>query len=121
MTPMKTPRLFLMALTIFAGLLLAQGDAFKAPAPAHIALQAFTYHDVTLTGGPLAEQAQFAREFYLAIPNDNLLNGFRLRAGLPAPGNPMGGWYDPQAFAAGCAFGQYVSALARTYANTGDE
>ena len=117
---MKKSRLAFAVTAIFAGLLLAQGDVSKVPSPAHIALQAFTYHDVTLTGGPLAEQAQFAREFYLAIPNDNLLNGFRLRAGLPAPGNPLGGWYDPQAFAAGCAFGQYVSALARTYANTGD-
>jgi DUF1680 family protein len=118
---MKKSRLILLAVAVFGGLLLAQGDVFRSPSPAQIALQAFTYHDVTLTDGPLAEQAQFAREFYLDIPNDNLLNGFRLRAGLPAPGKPMGGWYDPQAFAAGCAFGQYVSALARTYANTGDE
>jgi hypothetical protein len=49
-------------------------------------LQAFNYADVTLTGGLVEEQAQFSREFYLAIPNDDLLNGFRLRAGLPAPG-----------------------------------
>ena len=117
---MKNSRLILTVAAIFAGLLLAQGDISKAPQPAHIALQAFTYHDVTLTGGPLAAQAQFSREFFLAIPNDNLLNGFRQRAGLPAPGKPMGGWYDPQDFAGGCAFGQYISALARTYANTGD-
>src|ERR1019366_6924015 len=83
-------------------------------------LRAFTYRDVTLTGGPMEAQAQGARDFYLALSEDNLLNGFRLRAGLPAPGKPMGGWYDPNAFAAGCAFGQYISALARTYANTGD-
>lgn len=107
-----------MAALIFAGLWLAEGDVLKPPA--HIALQSFTYHDVTLTDGPLAEQARFARQFYFDIPNDNLLNGFRLRAGLPAPGKPMGGWYDPDNFAGGCAFGQYLSALARTYANTGD-
>lgn len=83
-------------------------------------LQAFNYADVTLTGGPVADQAQFSREFYLAIPNDNILNGFRLRAGLPAPGKPMGGWYDPDNFAGGCTFGQWISALSRDYANTGD-
>jgi hypothetical protein len=98
---------------------LARGDISKSPS-ARIVLRAFTYHDVTLTGGPMAGQAQFSRDFYLAIPNDNLLNGFRLRAGLPAPGQPMGGWYDPNNFAGGCALGQYISALARTYANTGD-
>ena len=65
-------------------------------------------------------QAQEARDFYLAISEDSLLQGFRLRAGLPAPGKPMGGWYDPEGFAAAHPFGQYVSALARMYANTGD-
>jgi DUF1680 family protein len=83
-------------------------------------LQAFHYGDVTLTSGPLAAQAQAARDFYLALPNDDILNGFRLRAGLPAPGKPMGGWYDPEDFAGGCHFGQWISALARNYANTGD-
>lgn len=83
-------------------------------------LQAFTYKDVTLIGGPVAAQARASREFFLAIPNDNILNGFRQRAGLPAPGTPMGGWYDPDNFAGGCTFGQWISALSRDYANTGD-
>lgn len=84
-------------------------------------LQPFTYEDVTLTGGLIGDQAQSSREFYLAIPDDNLLNGFRQRAGLPAPGKPMGGWYDPDGFAGAHPFGQFVSALSRYYANTGDE
>ncbi len=83
-------------------------------------LQPFSYADVTLTGGPVAAQAQFSREFFLAIPTDDILNGFRLRAGLPAPGKAMGGWYDPNDFAGGCTLGQWISALARDYANTGD-
>ncbi len=83
-------------------------------------LQTFTYADVSLTGGPLADQARDARDFYLALSEDNLLNGFRRRAGLPAPGKPMGGWYDPEDFAGAHPFGQYVSALARMYANTKD-
>jgi len=41
----------------------------------------------------MAAQAQFAREFYLKIPDDNLLNGFRIRAGLPAPGQALGGCF----------------------------
>src|SRR5579859_1628401 len=83
-------------------------------------LQPFAYREVTLTGGPLGAQAEGARAFYLALSDDNLLNGFRKRAGLPAPGKPMGGWYDPDGFAGAHSFGQYVSALARMYANTGD-
>ncbi len=83
-------------------------------------LQPFRYQDVTLTGGPLGSQAAVARDFYLALSEDNLLNGFRKRAGLPAPGQPMGGWYDPDNFAGAHPFGQYVSALARMYMDTGD-
>ena len=83
-------------------------------------LQLFGYPDVVLTAGPMGMQAEGARDFYLSLSEDNLLNGFRKRAGLPAPGKPMGGWYDPDGFAGAHPFGQYVSALARMYANTGD-
>ncbi len=83
-------------------------------------LQPFDYQDVVLTGGPMGVQAAGARAFYLALSEDNLLNGFRKRAGLPAPGQPMGGWYDPEDFAGAHPFGQYVSGLARMYANTKD-
>ena len=76
-------------------------------------LQAFGYKDVQLTGGPMAVQAKGAREFYLNLNEDSLLQGFRLRAGLPAPGKPMGGWYDPDGFAGAHPFGQYISALSR--------
>jgi len=84
------------------------------------ALEPFTYQDVHLDGGPMASQAKYARNYYLALNEDSLLQGFRQRAGLPAPGNPMGGWYDPEGFAAAHPFGQYISALCRMYANTGD-
>ncbi len=83
-------------------------------------LQPFKYKDVILTGGPMGVQAEGARDFYLSLSEDNLLNGFRKRAGLPAPGKPIGGWYDPDGFAGAHPFGQYVSALARMYSNTGD-
>ena len=96
--------------------------AIESSRPAHAvtALSAFSYADVTLAGGPLETQARAVREFYLAIPNDDMLNGFRLPRRLPAPGKPMGGWYDPENFAGGCTFGQWISALSRDYANTGD-
>lgn len=123
---MKLWRPGLCALTILCGLaLLGQSTvAQKATAgKTHKAsgiLQPFRYQDVTLTGGPLGSQADGARDFYLALSEDDLLNGFRKRAGLPAPGKPMGGWYDPEDFAGAHPFGQYVSALARMYANTKD-
>jgi DUF1680 family protein len=101
-------------------LLLARPAAAAAPDKPEEVLRPFAYADVDVTGGPMAEQARGARGYFLALDEDSLLQGFRLRAGLPAPGKPMGGWYDPDGFAAAHPFGQYVSALARMYANTGD-
>jgi hypothetical protein len=57
---------------------------------------------------------------YLALSNDRLLKVYRQRAGLPAPGTDMGGWYDLDGFVPGHALGQYISGLARIGASTGD-
>jgi len=83
-------------------------------------LQPFGYSDVQITRGPFFDQAKIARQFYLNLNEDSLLQGFRVQAHLPAPGKPMGGWYDPDGFAAAHPFGQFISALARMYKNTGD-
>lgn len=102
-----------MMLALSLAAILAQG-------PSRVALMPFQYGDVTVTGGPMAAQMRFARDYFLDLNEDSLLQGFRLRAGKAAPGKPMGGWYDPDGFAAAHPFGQYISALARFYANTGD-
>jgi uncharacterized protein len=73
----------------------------------------FEFGDVRLTGGPLREQYDRLRAFYLALDNDRLLKVYRTRAGLPAPGADMGGWYDADGFVPGHALGQYISGLAR--------
>lgn len=83
-------------------------------------LTPFSYGEVTLQPGLFQRQASEARKFYLDLDEDSLLQGFRLRAGLPAPGKPLGGWYDPDGFAAAHPFGQFISALSRMYAQTGD-
>ena len=92
----------------------------------------FGYGDVELLEGPVREQFDRNHKFYLALDEDSLLKPFRQRAGLPAPGEEMGGWYSwaPLAdldnpgnngFAPGHSFGQYLSGLARDYAATGDK
>ena len=58
---------------------------------------------------------------FLNLDDDRLLKVFRQVAGLPAPGEDMGGWYDLTGFSlehndfhgfiAGHSFGQYLSAL----------
>ncbi len=77
----------------------------------------FDYQGVKITDGLLKRQIDDAKEFYLRIPNDDLLLGFRRRAGLSSPGKELGGWYSDDVFH---IFGQILSGLARLYAATGD-
>ncbi|MGA9465096.1 MAG: beta-L-arabinofuranosidase domain-containing protein [Terracidiphilus sp.] len=95
-------------------------------------LRQFGYGEVALLEGPLREQFDTNHASYLALDEDSLLKPFRQRAGLPAPGEDMGGWYSwaplsdldkpgDNGFAPGHSFGQYLSGLARDYAATGDK
>jgi uncharacterized protein len=124
--------------TFLKGSAAAAGMAFCAPsmrAAATSAIQPklsqFEYSQVTLLEGPMLEQFERNHKFFLALDEDGLLKPFRERAGLPAPGPVMGGWYndspdyDPPknmtGYIAGHSFGQYLSGLSRAYAITGDK
>src|SRR5690242_9560080 len=72
-------------------------------------LEEFSYSDVRLTGGPLKDHFDRIHASYLALDNDRLLKVYRQRAGLPAPGRDMGGWYDADGFVPGHSLGQYIS------------
>ena len=64
-------------------------------------LREFAYSDVRLTGGPLKAQYDGVHAHFLSLDNDRLLKVYRQRAGLPAPGEDMGGWYDADGFVPG--------------------
>jgi DUF1680 family protein len=93
-------------------------------------LTQFDYADVKLLDGPMLDQFNTNHAFFIALSEDSLLKPFRQRAGLPAPGEDMGGWYswskdfDPPrnmtGYIPGHTFGQYLSGLSRAYAVTGD-
>jgi hypothetical protein len=83
-------------------------------------LSLFRYSDIKLTGGPLKAHRDRIHAYYLGLDENRLLKALRQRAGLSAPGEDMGGWYDPDGFAPGHSFGQYVSGLARLAESTGD-
>ena len=94
-------------------------------------LSTFAYSDVELLDGPMKLQFEQNHDRFLNLDDDRLLKVFRQVAGLPAPGEDMGGWYDLTGFSlergdfhgfiAGHGFGQYLSGLARAYAVTGSE
>ncbi|MEW6073765.1 MAG: beta-L-arabinofuranosidase domain-containing protein [Planctomycetota bacterium] len=80
-------------------------------------VESFDFAGVTLEDGLLKRQVDEVKEYTLRLPNDDLLRGFRARAGRPAPGIDLGGWYGADVFH---VFGQILSGLARLHAATGD-
>ena len=95
----------------------ARSDAAAIPATP---LSQLGYAQVQLAPGPLERQVRENHRLVLGLDENSLLRPFRLRGGLPAPGEELGGWYDTWGFAPGATFGQWMSALARYYAITGD-
>jgi DUF1680 family protein len=89
-------------------------------------LNEFSYPDVELAPGLAQTQFEQTQSVLLGLNEDSLLKPWRLRAGLPAPGPDLGGWYDElplqktesggHGFAPAHCFGQWISALARGYA-----
>src|ERR1700690_3943312 len=93
----------------------------RAPADPQMPLNELGYSQVTFAPGPLERQTHENHQLLLNLDEDALLRPFRQRAGLPAPGRDLGGWYDTYAFAPGATFGQWMCALSRYYAIDGDE
>jgi uncharacterized protein len=90
--------------------------AIKPQAP----LAELGYAQVKFDAGPVERQIRENHQLVLGLDEDALLRPFRQRAGLPAPGSELGGWYDTYAFAPGATFGQWICALSRYYAAGGD-
>jgi uncharacterized protein len=90
-------------------------------------LEQFDYGDVGFASCPHDEQLEQTHSVLMSLSEDSLLKPFRQMCGQPSPGEDLGGWYrydpdyktgrpDNAGFAPTCTFGQWVSALARTYA-----
>ena len=89
------------------------------------------YSQVTVTSPLHVAQIENTRAILLGLSDDSLLKPFRLMAGQQAPGENIGGWYEYKAdydykkddagLAPGANFGQWISALARMSAATGDQ
>ena len=92
----------------------------QTPSSSPEKLFVLAYSQVKLTGGPLRSQLDRIHASYQGLDEDRLLKVYRQRAGLPAPGEDMGGWYDAEGFGPGQVLGQIISGLARFYNATGD-
>jgi len=121
-----------LAAAAVAGGGLSTRNGWGADAPLQTPLAEFGYADVSLSSDPHEAQLMNTHSVLMALSEDSLLKPFRQMSGMPAPGEDLGGWYsyDPGydyrkgfdlGFAPGCTFGQWVSALARAYAITGEQ
>lgn len=81
-------------------------------------VEPFDYRGVRLLESRWSAQFREARDYYLSVPDDDILHGYRKAAGLPAPGAPLGGWCRHNS---DTVFGQWLSGMARIYRATGDE
>jgi DUF1680 family protein len=104
----------------------AISSLLSASTDARPPLDDFGYGDVALMPGLAQTQFEQTQSVLLGLNEDSLLKPWRLRAGLPAPGPDLGGWYDEvplvktesggHGYAPAHSFGQWLSALARGYA-----
>ncbi len=110
---LKAAPLAAFALTQAARAALSQGPA----GPGVNKIEPFDYVGVRLNDSRWQKQFQAAHAFWLNLPEDDILHGFRAAAGLPAPGKPMGGWCERDS---STVFGQWLSGMSRIYRATGD-
>jgi DUF1680 family protein len=129
--PMSRRRLLHVGAVATAGSFAARAVAWQGEPRAPEALAEFGYGAVSIASDAHEAQLRNTQSVLMSLSDDSLLMPFRQMAGLPAPGVELGGWYAyrpdydyrksfDEGFAPGCHFGQWVSALARGYAITGD-
>ena len=104
-----------------AALALVSSRLAGSPPPATNAgrdkIEPFDYQGVKLGESRWRRQCQHAREYYLGVSDDDILKGYRVAAGLPAPGTTLGGWCERNS---STVLGQWLSGMARLYKATGD-
>jgi len=132
---MKTSKIarrqFVQAASLAAAGLGMRRPAWGATAALSAPLDEVGYGDVSMASEAHESQLMNTHDVLMALSEDSLLKPFRQMSGMAAPGEDLGGWYsyDPtydyrkgfdDGFAPGVNFGQWVSALARYYAITGE-
>lgn len=110
-----TKMTFVLVLPLLFGLALADLRTGKAVVP-------FPLQAVRLTEGTSFYAAQqLNTKYLLMLDPDRLLYSFRKTAGIDTSATPYGGWEAPNVELRGHFVGHYLSAMAMTWASTGNE
>ncbi len=75
---------------------------------------------VELLDSPFRQNQARNTTYLLFLDPERMLRSFRLNYGEPSQAEPLGGWEKPDSQIRGHMTGHLLSALALTYANTGD-
>jgi hypothetical protein len=75
---------------------------------------------VTLLDSAFSQNMARNTAYLLFLDRDRMLRSFRLNYGLTTGAQPLGGWEVPDSQVRGHTTGHWLSALALTYANTGN-
>ena len=125
-------REFLQRAAILSASLTLHGQNLLANSSSSVTgpLDLFSYADVTLNSEICERQLDNTHAVLMSLDHNSLMKPFRVMSGLPAPGEELGGWYmykpdydyrkDSAGLCPGGTFGQWISALSRYYAITGD-
>jgi DUF1680 family protein len=117
---------FVLALSCLAHSLSADPLALghsgdKVEGAVRMQVWAFPLEEVRLLDGPFKHAQDLDAAYLLTLDTDRLVRNFRRNAGLPAPGEPLGGWEAPDCELRGHFVGHYMTACAQMYAATGDQ
>ena len=82
---------------------------------------AFPIGDVTLLDSAFSQNMARNTAYLLFLDPDRMLRSFRLNYGVATQAQPLGGWEQPASQIRGHITGHWLSALALTYASTGNE
>ncbi len=88
--------------------------------PIHPDVRPFNLDEVRLQPGHEYREMEADKRYLLSLSTQRLLRNFRVTAGLPAPGKPLGGWEAPTCEVRGHFVGHFMSACALMYNSTGD-
>ena len=98
----------------------AAGSSGYAPDGTAGRTAAFPIRNVTLLDSAFSQNMARNTAYLLFLDPDRMLRSFFVNYGVPTQAQPLGGWELPPSQVRGHTTGHWLSALALTYANTGN-